>query len=102
MKPEIKEFLNMTARPERLTLDQTAWVLGFVEHEIPILIARGLLKPLGHPAHNGQKFFLSATIEDLRHDEKWFHKATDAVQEYWRNKNKRRIATRGAQKPSEP
>jgi len=52
-------------------------------------MAKGLLKPLGHPAHNGQKFFLAATLEDLRRDEKWFGKASDAIVEYWRYKNSR-------------
>lgn len=86
----MKEFLSLAFRPERLTIQQTAWLLGFGEHEISLLIARGLLKPLGHPAHNGQKFFLAATLEDLRRDEKWFSKATDAVTEYWRQKNSRK------------
>lgn len=90
MNPDIKEFLNMAARPGRVTMEQAAWLLGFSEHEIPILMAKGLLKPLGHPAHNGQKFFLTATLDDLRRDEKWFGKASDAVLEYWRYKNSRK------------
>jgi hypothetical protein len=90
MKSEMQEFLNTASKPGRLTMEQAAWVLGFGEQEIPILIARGLLKPLGHPAHNGQKFFLAATLEDLRRDEKWFNKASDAVLEYWRNRNSRK------------
>ncbi len=52
--------------------------------------ARGLLRPLGHPASNGQKFFLTMTLDDLKRDEKWFSKATDAIVEYWRNKNSRK------------
>jgi hypothetical protein len=90
VNPDVKEFLNMAARPGRVTMEQAAWVLGFGEHEIPILMAKGLLKPLGHPAHNGQKFFLTATLDDLRRDEKWFSKASDAVLEYWRYKNSRK------------
>jgi len=53
-------------------------------------VANGLLKPLGHPAPNGQKFFLTATLEELRRDEKWFSKARDAIAEFWQNKNARR------------
>jgi len=41
---------------------------------------------------NGQKVFLTATLEDLKRDEKWFSKATDAIGEYWRNKNIRKSA----------
>ena len=65
-------------------------MLGFSPHEIPILIAKNLLKPLGHPAHNGPKHFLTATLKDLERDEKWHGKAADAVMEYWRHKNARK------------
>ena len=90
MNPDMERFLNLALRPARLTMQQAAWLLGFGEHELSILMARGLLKPLGHPASNGQKFFLTAVLEDLRRDEKWFSKASDAVLEYWRHKNSRK------------
>jgi hypothetical protein len=95
MQQEMKEFLSLANWPARLSMRQSAWVLGFLEHEIPILLAKGLLKPLGHPAHNGQKFFLTAMLIDLRRDEKWFGKASDAVVEYWRHKNSRKTPTTG-------
>lgn len=90
MKPEVKEFLSLMQKPGRVTMEQAAWLLGFNEHEVTILMAKGLLRPLGHPAHNGQKFFLTATLEDLRRDEKWFSRASDAVVDYWRCKNGRK------------
>ena len=90
MKPERQHFLNLTDKPARTTMEEAAWLLGFAPHEIPVLMAKGLLKPLGHPAHNGQKFFLASTLEDLRRDEKWFSKASDAVCDYWRFKNSRK------------
>jgi len=90
MQQERERFLNLKYLPARLTAEHAAWFLGFTAHEIPILLAKGLLKPLGHPAHNGQKFFLAATLEDLRRDEKWFSKASDAIVEYWRYKNGRK------------
>jgi len=90
MNQDVRDFLNLIMKPGRVTMEQACWLLGFNEHEIPILMAKGLLKPLGHPAHNGQKFFLTATLEDLRRDEKWFSKASDAVLEYWRYKNSRK------------
>jgi hypothetical protein len=90
MNQDIERFLNLRHLPDRLTAAQAAAKLGFSAHEIPILIARNLLKPLGHPAPNGPKFFLTATIEDLRRDDKWHGKATDAVTEYWRSKNGRK------------
>lgn len=69
MQQDLERFLNLKTPPGRLTTEQAAWFLGFSAHEIPILMAKGLLKPLGHPAHNGQKFFLAASLEDLRRDE---------------------------------
>ncbi|MFO1511496.1 MAG: hypothetical protein U1F83_01050 [Verrucomicrobiota bacterium] len=90
MNQDVREFLNLIMKPGRVTMEQASWLLGFNEHEIPILMAKGLLRPLGHPAHNGQKFFLAATLEDLRRDEKWFSRASDAVVEYWRYKNSRK------------
>ena len=88
MQQDMERFLNLRAPPGRLTAEQAAWFLGFSAHEIPLLVNKGLLKPLGHPAHNGQKYFLTATLEDLRRDERWFAKACDAVVEYWRDKNR--------------
>ena len=90
MNPDMERFLNLKDTPAKLTAEQAAWLLGFSPHEIPILVAKGLLKPLGHPAHNGQKFFLAATLQDLRRNDKWFSKACDAVIEYWRYKNSRK------------
>lgn len=96
MQQELEHFLNLRSHPARATMEQAAGLLGFSPHEIPILITRGLLKPLGHPAHNGQKFFLTETLKDLRRDEKWFGKATDAVTEYWQYKNSRKGETANA------
>lgn len=101
MKPEVKEFLSLLLKPSRVTMQQAAWLLGFGETDIPILIAKGLLRPLGHPPHNGQKFLLTATLDDLRRDEKWFGRASDAIVDYWRHKNSRKMqvqptANRGA------
>lgn len=73
-----------------MTKEQAAWTLGFTSDEITVLIAKNLLKPLGHPAHNGQKYFLTSTLEDLRRDEKWYSKASDAIVDYWRYKNSRK------------
>lgn len=90
MKEEVTSFLNLQNPPGRLTKEQAAWKLGFTPDEVTVLIAKNLLKPLGHPAHNGQKYFLTSTLEDLRRDEKWYSKASDAIVDYWRYKNSRK------------
>ena len=90
MNLDMERFLNLKTHPERLTAEEAAWMLGYAAHEIPILIAKNLLKPLGHPAHNGPKHFLTAALKDLERDEKWHSKAADTVMEYWRHKNGRK------------
>lgn len=50
------EFLIGKILPARFDALQAAWFLGFEPHEIPILVAAGPLKPLGHPARNAIKF----------------------------------------------
>jgi hypothetical protein len=84
------EFLSWKVVPARLDATQTAWFLGFEPHEIPRLVAAGLLKPLGHPARNSTKFFATETLEQFRRDEKWLARASDAIASYWRDRNARR------------
>jgi len=86
---EQAEFLSWKIVPARLNATQAAWFLGFELHEVPILIAANLLKPLGHPARNGMKFFATQVLEQLRRDEKWLARASDAICEYWRERNAR-------------
>src|SRR5580692_5480678 len=87
---EREKFLNLKQVPARLTAEETAWYLGFSAHDIPILVANGLLKPLGHPGDNAVKFFAYAAIESLRVDVKWLARATDTMLEHWRKKNARK------------
>ena len=84
---EQTDFLSWKIVPARLDATQAAWFLGFELHEIPILIAAHLLKPLGHPARNATKFFATQALEQLRRDEKWLARASDAICEYWRERN---------------
>jgi len=84
------EFLGWKILPARLTATQTAWFLGFKPEEITLLIAAGLLKPLGHPPRNGTKYFATETLEQLRRDEKWLARASDAICAYWRQSNARK------------
>src|SRR3989442_4779333 len=86
---EQTDFLSWKIVPARLDATQAAWFLGFELHEIPILIGANLLKPLGHPARNATKFFATQALEQLRRDEKWLARASDAICEYWRARNAR-------------
>ena len=87
-------FLNLPLLPARLNALETSWYLGFQLHEISILVSSGLLEPIGHPPTNTPKFFAAETLAELRTDEKWLEKATDAISTYWRRKNGQKQAGR--------
>ena len=86
------EFRSWKVLPARLDMFQTAWFLGFKPHDIPVLTATGLLKPLGHPARNCIKHYATETLDALRRDEKWLARASDVIREHWHEKNARKHA----------
>lgn len=87
MTPHQKELLNLKILPARLTVEQGAYLLGFQAPDLPILCARGLLKPLGRPPPTGSKFFSTAALMRLAEDDKWLERASDAIVQHWRRKN---------------
>lgn len=89
------EFMSWKIAPARLNASQAAWYLGFQPHEITILIGEDMLRPLGHPARNSTKFFATQTLDQLRCDEKWLARATDAIAEHWRQQNARKRSACG-------
>ena len=90
MDSEQKQFLSLMKTPARVNPEQASWHLGFQAHDIAVLVSAGLLKPLGNPPANGQKYFASAVIEELRSDTKWLARASDAIYRHWREKNTRK------------
>ena len=91
MKDDQLKFLSLLDRPPgRFTPEQTAWALNFQEHDIPVLCAVRLLKPLGSPPENGLKFFGADEIMELATDRTWLAKATNAIHQHWKRKNERR------------
>lgn len=81
-------ILDTRRLPARLTAEQAAVLLGFQLHDLPILIQKGLLKPLGTPAPNAPKYYAACEIEALAGDSNWLHRATKAVSGRWAAKNK--------------
>lgn len=74
--------------PARLDAAQTAALLGFQPHDIPVLARLGLLKPLGRPAPNSVRYFAAVEIDSLREDREWLDKATRAIGRCWQEKNR--------------
>jgi hypothetical protein len=90
MDPQREKFLKLTTQPARLNVEEAAWYLGFAPHDIPVLVAHGLLKPLGHPADRTVKFFAFVNLEGFHNDPKWLARATDTMIQHWRGKNGRK------------
>jgi hypothetical protein len=82
-----KSMLSVPRLPARLDVKQAAEILGFLPHELTVLLKAALLKPLGKPAANGHKFFSAAEILALSENREWLDKATRAVAKHWKNRN---------------
>jgi hypothetical protein len=90
MNNEVKALLNLRRLPARLNTAHTAACLGFKPHDIPVLVARGFLKPLGRPMPSSDKYFARARILERGEDEEWLSRATAALSQHWQNKNARK------------
>jgi len=88
MKEEQNQFLSILGQPPvRLTVEQTAWVLNCQLHDIPVLVAERLLRPLGSPPPNGTKFFATSEVLELSRDRSWLARITNTVTKHWQSKN---------------
>lgn len=102
MNSQHEQFLNLKTLPARVRAEEAALLLGFSANEIPILVASGLMKPLGHPPVTGVKYFATSTVEELKKDEKWLAKASDCIVEYWRAANRNRKRSCSDRNHNEP
>ncbi len=85
------QFLSLLGQPPaRLTVEQTAWVLNCQPHDIPVLVAAKLVKPLGNPPANGIKFFATTEILESAKDRHWLAKVTTSIYQHWQKKNQRK------------
>ncbi|HUB66840.1 MAG TPA: hypothetical protein VL981_05080 [Candidatus Methylacidiphilales bacterium] len=83
LNDEIIKFLQVRRLPGRLTVPQTAALLGFLPHDIAVLIKKKLLRPLGKPLANATRYFAAHDIERLSSDSAWLSKATQIMYEHW-------------------
>ena len=88
MNNDHKEFLNLRRLPGTLDTEQAAILLGVNETSIPILVAKGFLKPLGKTlAANAPRRFSSATIEVLARDPEAMSRMHQLISSHWRSRN---------------
>ena len=64
-------------------------MLNCQPHDIPVLIAVRILKPLGSPQPKSVKYFATAEIASLAEaeDRQWLGKMTAAIGRHWRSRN---------------
>jgi hypothetical protein len=88
MSDSQNQFLRLLGQlPARLTAEQAAWVLNCQPHDVPILVAARLLKPLGNPPPNSVKFFAALEVLELAKDRGWLARVTNALNQHWQKKN---------------
>ena len=85
--PEKFAVLSCRRLPARLNMSEAAVVLGFQDHDIPVLVAARLLIPLGKPAQNAPKYFAAVEILERASNSEWLSSATKAIAKHWRRKN---------------
>jgi hypothetical protein len=70
--------------------EQVAWVLNCQPHDVPILVAARLLKPLVNPPPNGVKFHCAMEVLERARDRAWLAKVTNAMNQHWQRRNARK------------
>ena len=86
-----RDLLNLRRLPAMLTIPQTAVLLNRGEHDIPVLVRAGLLKPLGDPPPNAVKFFATVEVLELADNRQSLDRICSVLTEYWRGKNTARM-----------
>ena len=86
-------ILSVERLPARLHVEEVAALLGFSTHDIPFLIACGLLTPLGKPTPAATKHFAAVEILERAEDVAWLDKASKAIYKKWRSNNSKRTKT---------
>jgi len=90
MRDDQHQFLMLLGQlPARLTAEQAAWVLNCQPHDIPLLIAARLLKPLGNPLPNTVKYFATAELLEQMKERNWLARVTTTISQHWQKKNNR-------------
>ena len=88
MKEDQQQLLRIIGQlPARLFSEQVAAVLNCQPHDVPILVAARLLKPLGNPPPNSVKYFAALEVLALAKDRAWLAKVTNALNQHSQNKN---------------
>lgn len=91
-----RDLLNVRRLQGRLNARQTAALLNCNETDIPVLVNRGLITPLGNPPPNSTKYFSPAEVLDLAGDPERMGAICNALYRHWQDKNAAK--TKGSQR----
>jgi len=90
MREDQHQFLMLLGQlPTRLTAEQAAWLLNCQPHDVPLLVAARLLKPLGSPLPNTVKYFATADLLEQMKERNWLGRVTTTISQRWQKKNDR-------------
>ena len=84
---EERELFHCRRLPARLTVNQTAMMLGFHPDGIDHLVDIGLVDELGGAPRGAQRLFAAIYVEQLGRDVKWLAKATTKIRLFHQNRN---------------
>jgi hypothetical protein len=65
-------------------------VLNCQAHEVPVLVAVRLLKPLGNPPSDSVKYFAKLELLEQVKDHAWLARMTNALNKRWQHKNRQK------------
>jgi hypothetical protein len=80
-------ILNNVRLPARVDNNLAAQILGVQVHDISILVAEKIIRPLGKPRINAPKYFSSNMLLELSKDVSFLNKMQLVLQNHWRIKN---------------
>jgi hypothetical protein len=88
MNQDQNQLLRLVGQlPARLLAEQVAAVVNCQPHDVPVLVAARLLKPLGNPPPNSVKYFAALEVLEQAKDRTWLAKVTNALNQHWQKKN---------------
>ena len=101
MRDDQHKFLTLLGQPPaRLNVEQVACVLNCQPHDVPVLVAAKLLKPLGNPPQNGSKFFATVDVLESIKERNWLTRVSSTIYQHWQKKNARQKDHAGSEPPS--
>lgn len=59
-------------------------------HDVPVIAAAKIIKPIGDPVGNATKHYLTQEIIELSRNRAFLTRMENAIHQYWRGKNARK------------